>query len=253
MSFAPRNGESSAAGSSRETSAKHPEQGLRQTPISSFTSVRTNNSQGFEPGPTSRRHRTTGGQSISSLVDLEELEFSVEQSFDFETPTSGQGQRAGDEDRLAAGELEGPSISQSVDDTHGFESSKTHFIYPDNQHDQWTSWWEKTPGFKAYSDKYGGKKRIRWDSTARGAEIWKFYRQCAVKSGKNLGHPNIECVLCGAILAHPATVGTTSMHDHNKSIGCKKTRQRNVAEHSSTPTLDELWKKGTKVSRFYTS
>ena len=32
---------------------------------------------------------------------------------------------------------------------------------------------------------------------------------------------------------------------------CKKIRQRNVLEDYSTPTLEELWKKGTKVSKFH--
>ena len=66
-----------------------------------------------------------------------------------------------------------------------------------------------------------------------------------------MGRPNIQCVLCSTILAHPAGTGTTSMHDHHKSQLCKKIRQRNVLEDYSTPTLEELWKKSIKVSKFH--
>ena len=66
-----------------------------------------------------------------------------------------------------------------------------------------------------------------------------------------MGRPNIQCVLCSTILAYLAGTGTTSMHDHHKSQLCKKIRQRNVLEDYSTPTLEELWKKGTKVSKFH--
>jgi hypothetical protein len=244
MSFEPRNGESSVAGAFRETFARHPVQGLRQMPISSFTSIQSNNSQSFEPGPTPGRRQTTGGQ----FIDLAEHDGSVEQSFNFETPPSNQGQLAGGDDSLAASDLEEPL---TLVDTHVFESSKTHFFYQEAQHEQWVTWWEKTPGFKAYRDKHAGKKQIRWNSTARGTEMWKYYRQCVIKCGKDLGHPNIQCVLCGTILAHPAATGTTSMHDHHKSQSCKRIRQRNVMEDNSAPTLEELWMKGTKVSKFH--
>ena len=131
------------------------------------------------------------------------------------------------------------STPQPVDDTSQiFESTKAHYIYKEHQHDLWTSWWEKTPGYQEYRAKYGGKRTIHWNSNARGAEIRRYYRQCAAKLGKDLGRPNIECNMCGSILVHPAAVGTTSMHDHHKSIGCKKARQTNAIRDISTPTLD---------------
>jgi len=237
----PRNGESSAAGSSRENSAQRTKRGLQQTAISSFTSIRTNDSQDFEPAPASRGYNTTG-----SLRALEMRGFSVGQSIDLtdaNEPTSSVGDSAE------------PSEPQAADHpSRIFESTKTHYIYKEAQHDQWTTWWESTPGYRQYILKYDGKRRVRWDSNSRGADIWKYYRQCATKSGKDFGRPNIECVLCGAILAHPAAMGTTSMHDHHKSIACKKARQINVMRDSSAPTLEELWSKhGTKVRKFHTS
>ena len=43
------------------------------------------------------------------------------------------------------------------------------------------------------------------------------------------------------------------MHDHNKSMACKKVRQKLVIRDGSTPTLEELWRmSGTKVSKFHT-
>jgi len=242
MSFEPGNGESSVAGAFRERLGRHSGQGQRQTAINSFTSIQTNNSQSFQLGPlaTEGPRRTIGGH----VIDLTEHDVSVQQSF--ETTVSNQGQLAGGRDSLAASDLE---ESLTLDETRIFESSKTHFFYQEAQHEQWVTWWEKTPGFRAYRDKHTGKKQIRWNSTARGTEMWKYYRQCAVKCGKDIGRPNIQCVLCGTVLAHPAATGTTSMHDHHKSQSCKKIRQRNVTDDGSTLTLEELWQKGTKVSK----
>ena len=93
-----------------------------------------------------------GGQ----FIDLDQHEGSVEQSFG--TTVSNQGQEAVGGDFLAASDLEGPLAS---DETHIFESSQTHFFYQEAQHQQWIIWWEKTPGFRAYRDKYAGKKQIR--------------------------------------------------------------------------------------------
>ena len=257
MPSIPRNGKSSAAGASRETSVRHPRRGLQQTPTSSFTSVRTNDSQDFELGLSSRRCETQG-QSISSLIDLGESELSLGEPIDLmdtnETPISRQGQQGRGQDGVVGRGLGRPPTPPTADDTSRvFESTKTHYIYQEAHHDLWTSWWEKTPGYREYRAKYGGKRRIRWNSTARGTEMWKYYRQCAVKSGKDLGRPNIECIMCGSILAHPAAVGTSSMHDHHKSIGCKKARQMVAIRDSSALTLEELWSKhGTKVRKSHT-
>lgn len=247
MSFEPRNGESSVAGAFRESFGRNSMRALQQRPISSFTSIQTTNSQSLELIPTlGRQPQTTGGQ----FIDLVDHESSVEHSFDFETPASHQGQPRGGEELYAANDLEEQLTS---DGTHAFEFSKTHFFYEEALHQQWVTWWEKTPGFRAYREKYGGKKQIHWNSTARGAEIWKYYRQCAIKSGENLGRPHIQCVLCSGILVHPASSGTTSMHEHHKSQTCKKIRQKNVMEDESSPTLEELWKRGTKVRNLFGS
>ena len=63
--------------------------------------------------------------------------------------------------------------------------------------------------------------------------------------------PNIQCIICSTILTYPARTGTTSMYGHHKAQLYKKIWQRNVLEDYSTPTLEELWKKGTKVSKFH--
>ena len=120
-------------------------------PISSFMSIQTNNSQSFQLGPTPGPCQTIGGQ----FIDLDQRGGSVEQYFG--TTVSNQGQQAGGGDFLTASDLEGPLTS---DETHIFKSSQTHFFYQEAQHQQWITWWEKTPGFIAYRDKYAGKKQI---------------------------------------------------------------------------------------------
>ena len=221
--------------------------------MSSFTSVRTNDGEDFEPAPTPRAYETTG-----SLCNLEQRGFPVGQSIDLtdnEKTLSGQEQHGEGEERVVGGDSADLLTPQRASDHPSliFESTKTHYIYKEAQHDQWTTWWESTPGYREYCSKYAGKKRIHWNSNTRGAEIWRYYRQCVTKSGGDFGRPNVECIICGSILVHPAAVGTTSMHDHHKSLGCKKARQRNVARNSSAPTLEELWSRhGTKVRKFHT-
>lgn len=205
-------------------------------------------------GPTSFRRQPERLRGTITTLDLEDFPTEPTSAYPQNTPTSGQRQQTWAEDSITSEDLERLPTLQTMDDpTDHFESTKTHYIYLERQHDLWTAWWEKTPGFKHYSEKYAGKRRVRWNSNARGAQIWKYYRQCATRFGKHLGYPNIECILCSIILAHPSAAGTTSMHDHNKSMACKKVRQKLVIRDGSTPTLEELWRmSGTKVSKFHT-
>ena len=141
MSFVSQIGESSAAGASREASARRSAREEHQIlPISSFTSFHSNASQSVEPGPgPSARREQTRKQPTPSVIDLEEPESSVGQSSNFDTPTSGQGQPARDEEMPVAAGSEERSIPQTMNLTHQFKSSKTHFIYQEAEHDLWIS------------------------------------------------------------------------------------------------------------------
>jgi hypothetical protein len=62
-----------------------------------------------------------------------------------------------------------------------------------------------------------------------------------------MGYPHVQCLLCSAALAHPSGVGTTTMNDHHKSQNCKRIRQTRTLRDPTTPTLEELFRSGTKV------
>ena len=131
--------------------------------------------------------------------------------------------------------------------TVDFETDSDYYIYNERYHDAWLEWWENIPGCKKYNEKYHGKKKIHWNSNNRGATVWKSFRQCITQSGKDMGYPHVQCVLCSQILAHPSGVGTSTMNDHHKSQNCKRIRQTRTLRDPTTPTLEELFRSGTKV------
>jgi len=88
-------------------------------------------------------------------------------------------------------------------------------------------WWQGTPGYIAYTAKYAGKKKIRWNSDLRGTEVWKYFQQFAESLGSAIGTRRVMCILCRKVLAAPSGTGTSSMHDHNRSSACLKSRKIN--------------------------
>ena len=88
-------------------------------------------------------------------------------------------------------------------------------------------WWQGTPGYIAYTAKYAGKKKIRWNSDLRGTEVWKYFQQCADRLGSAIGTPRVMCIMCRKVLPHPSGTGTSSMHDYNRSSACLKSKKIN--------------------------
>jgi len=112
-------------------------------------------------------------------------------------------------------------------------------------------WWQGTPGYIAYTAKYAGKKKIAWNSDLRGTEVWKYFQQCADRFGSAIGMPRVMCIMCRKLLAHPSGTGTSSMHDHNRSSTCPKSRKINRYEGLAGSPLGldvlTLLHKGTKT------
>jgi len=57
--------------------------------------------------------------------------------------------------------------------------------------------------------------------------VWKYFQQCADRLGSAIGKPRVMCIMCRKVLAHPSGTGTSSMHDHNRSSACLKSRKIN--------------------------
>jgi len=112
-------------------------------------------------------------------------------------------------------------------------------------------WWQGTPGYIAYTAKYAGKKKIRWNSDLRGTEVWKYFQQCADRLGSAIGMPRVMCIMCRMVLAHPSGTGTSSMHDHNRSSAYLKSGKINGHGGRAGSPLDidvlTLLQKGTKT------
>jgi len=112
-------------------------------------------------------------------------------------------------------------------------------------------WWQGTPGYIAYTAKYAGKKKIRWNVDLRGTEVWKYFQQCADGLGSAIGMPRVMCIMCRKVLAYPSGTGTSSMHDDNRCSACLKSRKINGYDGRAGRPLGiqvlTLLQKGTKT------
>jgi len=88
-------------------------------------------------------------------------------------------------------------------------------------------WGQGTPGYIAYTAKYAGKKKIRWNADLRGTQVWNYFQHCADRLGSAIGLPRVMCIMCRKVLAHPSGTGTSSMHDHYRSSACLKSTKIN--------------------------
>jgi len=81
--------------------------------------------------------------------------------------------------------------------------------------------------------------------------VWKYFQQCADRLGSAIGTPRVMCIMCRKVLAHLSGTGTSSMHDHNRSSACLKSRKINGYDRraGSPPGIDvlTLLQKGTKT------
>ena len=103
----------------------------------------------------------------------------------------------------------------------------------------------------AHTPKSGGTKKISWNSDLRGTEVWKYFQQCADRLGSAIGTPRVMCIMCRKVLAHASGAGTRSMHDHNRSSACVKSRKINRDDGQAGSPLGiavrTLLQKGTKT------
>ena len=81
--------------------------------------------------------------------------------------------------------------------------------------------------------------------------MWKYFQQVADRLGCAIGTPRVMCIMCRKELAHPSVTGTSSMHDHNRSTACLKSRMINGYDgQAGTPhgiDVLTLLQKGTKT------
>jgi len=143
------------------------------------------------------------------------------------------------------------AVTLSTSDTVTFEIFGNFYLYTEEYHESWMEWWQGTQGYIAYTAKYAGKKKIPWNSDLRGTEVWKYFQQCADRLRSAIGTPRVMCIVCRKVLAHPSGTGTSSMHDHNRSSACLKSRKINGYDGraGSPPGIDvlTLLQKGTKT------
>jgi len=66
-----------------------------------------------------------------------------------------------------------------------------------------------------------------------------------------MGTPRVMCIICRKVLAHPIGTVTSSMHDHNRSCTCLKSRKINQYDGRARSPLCidvlTLLQKGTKT------
>jgi len=56
------------------------------------------------------------------------------------------------------------AVTLSTSDTVTFEIFGKFYLYTEEYHESLMQWWQGTPGYIADTAKYGGKKKIRWNS-----------------------------------------------------------------------------------------
>jgi len=125
------------------------------------------------------------------------------------------------------------------------------YLYTEVYHESWIEWWQGLPGYIAYTRKYGGKKKIRWNSDLRGRKVSKYFPQCADGLGSALSTLRVMCIMCRKVLAHLSGTGSSSMQDHNRSAACLKSRKINGYDGRAGSPLPidghRLVQKGTKT------
>ena len=143
------------------------------------------------------------------------------------------------------------AVTLSTSDTVTFEIFANCYLYTEEYHESWMELWQGTSGYIAYNAKYAGKKKRQRNSDLRGTEVWKYFQQCADRLGSAIGTPRVMCIMSRKVLAHPSGTGTSSMHDHNRSSACLKSRKINGYDGRAGSPLGidvlTLLQKGTKT------
>ena len=71
----------------------------------------------------------------------------------------------------ARNQLHPLAVTLSTSDTVTFEIFGNFYLYVEEYHECWMEWWQGTPGDLAYTAKYAGRKKIRWNSDLRGCNM----------------------------------------------------------------------------------
>ena len=83
------------------------------------------------------------------------------------------------------------------------------------------------------------------------ADVSKDFQQWTDRLGSPIGTPRVMSIMCRKVLAHPSGPGTSSMHYHNRSSGCLKSRMINGYDGRAGSLLGidvlTLLQKGTKT------
>jgi len=87
-------------------------------------------------------------------------------------------------------------LTLSTRDTVTFQIFGNFYLYTEEYHESWMEGWQGTPGYIAYTEKYAGKKKIRWNWDLRCTEVWKYFKQCADRLGSAIGTPSVMCINC---------------------------------------------------------
>jgi len=119
------------------------------------------------------------------------------------------------------------AVTLSTSDIVTFEIFGNFYLYTEEYHESWRESWQGTSRYIAYTAKYACKKKTRGNMDLQGTEVWKDFQQCADHLGSTIGTPQAMCIMCRKVLAHPSGMGTSSMHDHNRSSACLKSRKIN--------------------------
>jgi len=117
------------------------------------------------------------------------------------------------------------AVTLSTSDTVTFEILRNFYLYTEEYHKSWMQCWQGTAEYIAYSVKYAGKKKIRWNSDLRGTEVWKYFQQCADHLGSAIGTPRVMCIMYRKVLAHPSGMGPSWIPYHNRSSTSLKSRK----------------------------
>ena len=143
------------------------------------------------------------------------------------------------------------AVTLSTSNTVTFEIFGYFYLYTEEYHESWMEWGQGTRGYIGYTTKYGGKKKIGWNSDLRATKVSNYFQQCADPGGSAIRTPRVMCIMCKKVLAHPSGPGTSSMHHNNSSSASLQSRKvkRYDGRARSPLGIDvlTLLQKGTKT------
>ena len=86
-------------------------------------------------------------------------------------------------------------VTFSTSDTGTFEIFGNFYLYKEKYHGSGMEWWQGTLGYIAYTAKYAGKKKMRWNLDLQCTEVWKYFQQCADRLGSAISMLRVMCIM----------------------------------------------------------